>query len=187
MPRGGASLDHIKNGVDRGAIPGTCPDVMKPHDAFRVNQHVCTLLGRVGDRSPGPYAPECLPCVSLECGWPYQVSGSRRTHAVSLVDRTLLIHEDRTTHACFVRIGNCGLPSFEGQYHDADAQFAKSEVGLLQLQQVSPAGESQKVTVQHKKQPRPAIVPERMYTPLGVREPEGNSGTSKPAHQFRLL
>ena len=178
----GTSLDRCKNSVDRWAIPGPCPDVMKSHNAFGVNQHVAPLLRRVGDGSPGPHAPECLPRVGFERGRPDQVSGARQTQAVSLVERTLLIHEDRATHACFVPIGRCGRASFEGHHHDADSQFAKREVGLLQLQQVSPAGESEKVAVQHQKKPRPEIILEHMYTSLGVREPEGSSGTSKPSH-----
>jgi len=158
---------------DRGygwTVGGTGADMVEPHDARRIDEHIAPELSRVGAgvfrqpatrelfhvRQPRPASPD--------------VPQASPVHAVAAVQRAVVVDEHGPGDFRFREVRANERRGLERHHRDPNSQLLERSLVLLQLQQVPAAGESPKVPVKHQQEPMAPIVGEAVRAPLGIRQ-----------------
>ncbi len=126
--------------------------MMESHNATRIDQHISTLLPHVSRGASRKVTTEEL----LEVGPPrrrtQEISQSRMEHAVGPIDVQLLVDQDGPRKPGLVEIGTDQWATLKSHDHNLHVACAERILGLLQLQQVSAAGQSTQVVMEDHQQ-----------------------------------
>jgi hypothetical protein len=152
--------------------------MMEPHDSSRVYENIAPSLADVPFGFHGETAVRELFEVSPPCAWTPYIPKARFEHAIGPVELALRIDQKRPAKARVLDIGTCKKSSFEGD--DCNLHVALPELGfvLLQLHQMSTAGQSPQVPVKYHQKPCAPIIIEAVSPSLGIREIKSDSGLS---------
>ena len=156
--------------------------MVKADDPLRVDQNVTPLLGRVGDRAARESSPECLLGVGPQCARPDEVTPVCFLQSVDLIELPAIVRYDRPSDASFSDVASCSLLALERDDEHTNPKLAKRGIRLLQLQQVSSAGESAQVPVQDQQKPRSSVVIQRMLAALCIFQPKRRGRPAEPRH-----
>ena len=116
--------------------------MMESHNAPRIDQHIPALLSGVSHRPSWKAATDQLFDVGPpRCRAP-EIPQSCLQHAVGPIDLPLLVDQDGPRKPGLVEIGRDQRATLKSHHHKLHVQRAERILGLLQLQQVSAAGQS---------------------------------------------
>ena len=122
--------------------------MVESHNASRIDQHIPTLLRGVSYRPSWKAATDELFDVDPpRCRTP-KIPQSCLQHAVGPIDLPLLVDQDGPRNPGLVEIGTDQWPTLKRHHHKLHVQRAERMLGLLQLQQVSAAGQSTQMAVE---------------------------------------
>ncbi len=96
-------------------------------------------------------------------------------HAVGPIDLPLLVEQDRPRIPGLVEIGTDQRATLKGHHHNLHVQRADI-LGLLQLQQVSSAGQSTQMAMEDHQQPGSLEVVESMNPAVDVGQRKRHGG-----------
>lgn len=148
--------------------------MMEPHDAGRVDQHVAALLGGVGPGHPGKPALQRLASIGSHGGEAPQVPEPRLAHTVGSVVSPVGVDQQRPVQPGLVQILAGLVRWFERDDERMDLEPLELLARLLQLQQVSAAGQSEQMPVEHQQHPPAAVVFEPMLPARDVPQGKGH-------------
>ena len=127
--------------------------MVESHNAPRIDQHIPTLLRGISHRPSWKAATdELLDVGPPRCRAP-EILQLCLEHAVGPIDLSLFVDQDRPRKPGLVEIGSDQWATLKGHHHELHVQRAERILGLLQLQQVSAAGQSNQMAMEDHQQP----------------------------------
>ena len=150
--------------------------MMESHNATRIDQHIPTLLPGVSHRPSWKLATDELLEVGPPRCRPPEMSQSGLEHAVGPIDVPLLVDQDGPRKPGLVEIGTDQWATLKRHDHKLHVERAERILDLLQLQQVSAAGQSTQVAMEDHQQPGSLEVLESMDPAVDVWQCKRHGG-----------
>jgi hypothetical protein len=170
-------MPHAKQVLHRGAVCRAGSDVVKSDEPCGIDQHVTTLLLRIGPRPLGQPSSKQLKKVRPPHGWTHEIPEPGFPHAVRVVELTLAVHENRPPKARLFGIGLDKVASLEGHDDDLNAKRAEVLCRVLHLHEVPSAWQSAEVPVEHHQEPAAAaVILEATDSALGIGQRKRHCG-----------
>ena len=148
----------------------------------------CCTVSATGHRGHRPSSASRH--IRLDGGKPEQVTELRPSQTVGVVEPSAVIDEERPPTRGLLRIRPRRRHPLERHRHHAHAERVDRLGFLLQLQQVSSAGQSVQMPVQDQQEPAPAIHLKGMLAPARVTKSKRNGGLAesnlRSRHRGRL-
>ncbi len=150
--------------------------MMESHNATRIDQHIPTLLPGVSHRPPWKLPTDELLEVGPPRCRPPEMSQSGLEHAVGPIDVPLLVDQDGPRKPGLVEIGTDQWATLKRHDHKLHVERAERILDLLQLQQVSAAGQSTQMAMEDHQQPGSLEVLESMDPAVDVWQCKRHGG-----------
>lgn len=152
--------------------------MVKPHDAFRIDQDISTSLAHVFSG----LLRETSPCELLQVGPPCarapDIQKARVQHPVSRIHLTRFIDQERPPELSVLHIAAGQETRLERYHHHAGFQRIELLFVLPQLPQVPPARQSTQMAVEDHQEPSASVVIETVGLPGSIDHFERYGGVS---------
>ena len=142
--------NRIQQRRDRRTIRGAGTDVMHPHCALRIDEHVAAELLHVGAGSLKTPTSEQQFAVRPPRSRSEDVPPAAAIHSVSRIQQSRLIDQQRPGQTRLSDIRHRHRPGFKSHHADFDAQRGDLAFPLSQLRQMFATGQSPKVAMKHQ-------------------------------------
>ena len=158
----------LEDGGDGRPVGRPVADIVKSHDAGRIDEHIAAQLSRVAAGvsrqpaacdllridQPGPNAPD--------------IAQPSFVHPVAAIQNAAVVDEHGPADVGLLDVRGSEWRGFERHHHDAYRQIRKRLFVLLQLQQVPAARKSAQVAMEYEQEPLTPIVGESVYPSAGI-------------------
>ena len=180
-------MDFVQYRFDGRPVCRSGADMMQGNDPVRIDQDIPTPLVDVPFRLSQPISLYYPLQVSPPCFRPPNVPEGSGEHPVLPVRFAGVIDQKRPGERSFSHVTAGEKVVLERDHRDFHVSPGEFLFPITQLRDVRPAGKSAEVAVKHQQQPVPAVVREKMSSPVTVPKFERWGGFSGQVGHDKLL